>query len=183
MTTLKRTAKLNTNHEITLYFVNELGGFVGGKKKMMKLFFLFGYYDFDSKEIKHNPIFNKEYEFSIYHYGVYNNKIMKDIMYLINNDFIENGYPLKIRAKGKEHNIHNSIIVDDKCADIKDRLDKVIKEFGEKYNGFELEIQTLKMLGLTLGSKSIYKGLTIERAHKLTQVYKTRDSILNFARN
>ena len=175
MTTLKLT-KLHTNHESVLYFINELGDFVGGKKKMMKLFFLLGYYNFDNKAIMHHPIFNENYEFSIYHYGVYNNDIMKDTMYLINNDFIQNGYPLKLQAKGKEYNTHNSIMIDSKNADLKNRIDQVVKEFGKKYNGFELEIRTLKMLGLTLGSKSYYKGRTIAEVHKLKD---QRSSVLD----
>lgn len=154
--------KLTKNQQIILYLTEKLKGSIGGRKKIVKLMFLYEYYDFQNNKIVETPKFNTQNEFYIYHYGVFNSDILIETVELIKRGYIEDGYPLKISNKGKEYNL-----ADVNAKDELDQLGKVISKFGKKYNGFELELVTLAMLGLGLSTKGQYKNKTIKEVKEI----------------
>lgn len=145
--------KLTKNQQMILYLTKKLKGDIGGRKKIVKLMFLFGYYDFQQSCLVPNPKFNRENEFYIYYYGVFNADILIETVELIRNGYIKDGYPLTL---GKQYEIEEF------KPDVQEQLDDVIKKFGREYNGFELELATLAMLGLGLSTKEQYLNKTIK---------------------
>ena len=92
--------KLNKNQKIILYFMQQLGEDIGGRKKIMKLFFLLEYYNFKDDTINPTPKIGNE--FGIYYYGVYNDVVMQDVFDLLKYDYFKGTYPLKLTEKGKK---------------------------------------------------------------------------------
>ena len=160
--------KLSKNQQMILYLTRKLKGDIGGRKKIVKLMFLFEYYDFQKEKIVSTPQFNTENEFYIYYYGVFNADILVETVELIRKDYIKDAYPLALRDKGKQYEIDD--IQSD--SDGKKQLDNVIEKFGRKYNGFELELATLAMLGLGLSTKEQYLNKTIEEVKEIIEEKK-----------
>ena len=143
--------------------MQQLGEDIGGRKKIMKLFFLLEYYNFKDDTINPTPKIGNE--FGIYYYGVYNRVVMQDVFDLLKYNYFKGTYPLKLTEKGTKKDMSN----DPDIQPIKQRIDKIIEKFGRKYEGFELEIKTLAMVGLALHTKEQYMSWTIERVLKETK--------------
>lgn len=147
--------KLNKNQKIILYLMQQLREEIGGRKKIMKLFFLLEHYNFENNTINPTPVIGNE--FGIYYYGVYNDVVMKDIFDLLNRDYFKGTFPLELEPKGQKQDVEN----DTDIKDIKKRIDRVIEKFGRKYGGYDLEVETLKMVGVALHTKEQYMGWSI----------------------
>ncbi len=64
---------------------------------------------------------------------------------------IKDSFPIKLKDEIE-------IKIDEQ---LKKKIDKIISIFGEK-NGYELELKTLEMLGITPGGKEKYFGIDVE---------------------
>ena len=138
--------KKDTTKNIILYVIEKLGQKVEGKKKLMKLMFLIEHYDIETKKLSSNNYIGNN--FYIYHYGVFSLDIMNYVNELIKEGIIKEGFPLKSNEKGRLD------------SEIKERVDKVINKFG-LYSGYELELDTLTMLGIERKEKKLYFGESI----------------------
>jgi uncharacterized protein YwgA len=122
----------------------------------MKIFFILEHIDLEKKGFLSKPFLGNE--FSIYHYGVYSETVMKDIYKLINDKILLDGFPLRLGKDIKENKLNLE-------TRIKNKLDKIIEKFG-KWSGYKLEIETLKILGLDLESKRKFIGFSIKEIIK-----------------
>lgn len=138
--------RLTKSQKVLLYLVKELGRLVEGRKKLMKLLFLMEHYDTEKEKLKKNQFLGNS--FIIYHYGVFSFDVMNDYISL-NNRGIMTEYPIKTDIKTR---------LDEET---KSRIDGIIHKFGNKH-GFELEEETLRMLGLSKESKIKFFGKDVK---------------------
>jgi len=141
----------NQTEKIILYLINKLGDKIEGKKKVMKLMFLVEHYDVNLKKLIRNGLLGNN--FLIYYYGVFSLSIMNCVSGLIQKGIIEEGFPLKSTEK---------IEIEQKD---KEKVDKIIQEFGEK-TGYELEVETLKMIDIEPSDKEKFFGRPIRNLIK-----------------
>ena len=135
--------KKEITKQIILYLINKLDEKIEGKKKLMKLMFLIEQYDFDKKKLTSESRIGNI--FYVYHYGVFSLEVMQCVDELMHEKDIVEGFPLKSKKKGKLE------------TEIKERVDKIIDNFGEK-SGYELENETLKMMKIEPYEKEKYFG-------------------------
>jgi len=140
------------NKKIITYLAQKLGSSLEGKKKIMKLFFILEHIDLDNKELLLEPFVGNK--FSIYHYGVYSESVMKEIYKLVDTGLFTDGFPLVLKKDIAKENVDLEVR-------IKDKLDKIITKYGN-WTGYKLELATLKILGLDLDSKKKYVGLDMK---------------------
>jgi hypothetical protein len=130
--------------QIILYLINKLGDKIEGKKKMMKLMFLIEHYDTTQRKLNPNNLLGNI--FSIYYYGVFSLDIMNYVNELIQKGTIKDGFPLTSNKK-----------VSLEKEEIKNRVEKIIDEFGDK-TGYKLEVETLKMMDIEPSEKKKFFG-------------------------
>lgn len=141
----------NQTEKIILYLINKLGDKIEGKKKLMKLMFLIEHYDVNLKKLIRDGLLGNN--FLIYYYGVFSLSIMDYVNELIQKGIIKEGFPLKSTEK---------IELEQKT---KEKVEKIIQEFGEK-TGYELEIETLKMIDIEPSDKEKFFGKPIKKLIK-----------------
>lgn len=141
----------NQTEKIILYLINKLGDKIEGKKKLMKLMFLIEHYDVESKKLICKGLLGNT--FSIYYYGVFSLDIMNYVSKLIQKGTIKDGFPLKSTEKIELEQ------------QIKERVEKIIQEFGEK-TGYGLEVETLKMINIEPSDKEKFFGKQVEELIK-----------------
>lgn len=141
---------MNDTKKLTIqtivYLINKLGSNREGKKKIMKLMFLLEHFD-----IKQNKLTKQGFlgnSFYIYNYGVFSIGVMDSYNKLIKEGYVKDGFPLTTRkiVKLDEH--------------IRPKVDKIIEKFGNK-TGYNLEVETLRMLGIQPYEKEKYYGQDI----------------------
>lgn len=142
--------KLTKN--IILYLINRLGDKIEGKKKLMKLMFLIEHYDIQKKKLIPGGFLGNT--FYIYRYGVFSTDIMQCFNELVQEKEIKEGFPLKCT---KEIRLENE--------EIKQRIEGVINKF-EKVSGYDLEIETLKMMGIEPYEKERHFGKDVNNLIK-----------------
>jgi len=141
----------NTTEKIIIYLINKLGDKIEGKKKLMKLMFLIEHYDVDSKKLVCNGLLGNT--FSIYYYGVFSLDIMNYVDGLIQKEKIKDGFPLRSTEKIKLE------------PQIKEKVENIIQGFGEK-TGYELEVETLKMMDIEPSDKEKFFGEPVNKLIK-----------------
>ncbi len=134
-----KNKNLTLNQKIIVEIINTLKENFEGRKKLMKLMFLFQHYDFENDCLKEKEILDSE--FIIYHYGVFSFEIMDDYISLVNRGIIKE-HPFSI-VQGLEYDLDQEIT---------QRIISLLERFGGKH-GFELESDTLELLGLDLETK------------------------------
>ena len=139
---------------VILYLVKKLGGQIEGRKKLMKLMFLIEHFDLESKRIvrKKHTLGNR---FFIYYYGVFSFDVMNSYDELFREKIIMDTYPLTIEQK-VETRLEG---------ELKRVIDGIVKEFG-KYSGYNLEVETLGMLGIEPSGKDQYFGKAIDEIRR-----------------
>jgi len=137
----------NITKKIILYLINQLGDKIEGKKKLMKLMFLIEHYDFSKKKLVLEGSLGNT--FRIYYYGVFSLEVMECFNELVHEGHIIDGFPLKSKEKSE---------LEEK--EIKEKVGKVISEFGEDL-GYDLEVKTLKMMGIKPYEKKEYFGKSV----------------------
>ena len=142
-----RYKKLTEN--IIIYLIKKLKDKVEGKKKIMKLMFLIEHYDPEKGKLTKTKSVGNTFE--IYYYGVFSREVMECFDKLVKEDIIGGEFPIKLK-KEVEPELEDAL---------KRKIDKIIEEFGNK-SGFELEIETLNMLGIKPYEKEKYFGLEVE---------------------
>lgn len=143
-----------------LYLLNRLGvqdNNLEGKKKLMKLMFLLEHYNLSSGKL--TPKGTLGNDFHIYHYGVFSTKVMGSFDELVSEGKIKEGFPLAIVKDRSEQDLDK---------DIKKRVDVIVDKFG-KHSGYQLEVETLKMLGIKPHEKSQYFSRSIDKILKQTK--------------
>jgi uncharacterized protein YwgA len=145
--------KLTKSKEVLIHLINklnELGFKIDGRKKIIKLMFLIEHYDPQkhSKLSEHNFIGNK---FIIYRYGVYSFNVRDDYFDLCEEKIITEEPTFTL----KQNDITLSVQPEELL-----RIDRIIDEFGGKTGG-QLEIETLRMLGLNKRIKKKYYGFDV----------------------
>lgn len=140
------------NKKIITYLAQKLGSSLEGKKKIMKLFFILEHLDLDNKKLLPEPFVGNK--FSIYHYGVYSESVMKEIYKLVDTGLFTDGFPLGLKKDITKEDI-------DLEEGIKNKLDKIIIKYGN-WSGYKLELATLKVLGLDLDNKKKYVGFDMK---------------------
>jgi hypothetical protein len=133
---------------VILYIIDKLGGSVEGRKKLMKLMFLIEHWDPVKRELTREGTLKNE--FLIYYYGVFSFEVMENFIRLVQEGKIEDGFPIKLKNKVE-------IKIDE---NLKERVDKVLEQFKNK-SGYELEIETLKMLKIQPFEKGKYFGKSV----------------------
>lgn len=128
---------MKINREIILYIINKLGKTLEGRKKLMKLMFLVEHFDTKSKKLTKNKLIGNT--FIIYHYGVFSFDVMNDYLELNSKGIIEEN-PIRSDTEGEI------------SGDIQERVECILSEFGSKH-GSDLEVETLKMMGLNKDTK------------------------------
>ena len=142
-----------------LYLLSKLGSSIEGKKKLMKLMFLLEHYDLSSGKL--TPKGTLDNDFYIYHFGVFSTKVMSSFGELVDEGKIKEGFPLKMIEDGSELDLDENI---------KNRVDTIVEKFG-KHSVYQLEVETLEMLGFKPHEKGQYFGQDIA-----TILRKTRAS-------
>jgi len=133
---------------VILYIIDKLGGSIEGRKKLMKLMFLIEHWDPVKGLTREGPLKN---EFIIYYYGVFSFEVMENFIKLVQEGKIEDGFPIKLK---------NKIEIKINDEKLKEKVDKVLEQFKNK-SGYELEIETLKMLKIQPFEKNKYFGKSI----------------------
>ena len=130
--------------KIILFLVKKLGRNIEGRKKLMKLMFLIDHYDVELGKIKKSSLLGNEY--FIYYYGVFSFDVMTSYNELVKEGKIRDSFP-----------ITTNVEVVELPEEIRKKVEKIIQKFGH-LSGYELEIQTLKLLGIQPHEKEKYFG-------------------------
>ena len=130
--------------KIILFLVKKLGRNIEGRKKLMKLMFLIDHYDVELGKIKKSSLLGNEY--FIYYYGVFSFDVMTSYNELVKEGKIRDSFP-----------ITTNVEVVKLPEEIREKVEKIIQKFGH-LSGYELEIRTLKLLGIQPYEKERYFG-------------------------
>jgi len=133
--------------EVLLYLLSRLGR-CEGRKKLMKLMFLVEHFDPGLGRLVRKSLLGDS--FLIYHYGVFSFEVMNCYNELVKEGKIREG-PLGLESDLK-------VELQEK---LRERVDGVIERFGN-LTGYELEVRTLKMLGIEPSEKDRYFGRPVE---------------------
>jgi len=151
--------------DVVKYLLYVNGGKVEGIKKLVKLLFLIQYercmpkVPVRSKCIKKymhggKPITRTE--FYIWSYGPFTNKIYD----VLDELYIEENGPTVVIGLPEDVNVNE--IERSLPDEVKKRIDEVVKKYGKK-KGYELEVETLKILDLKESpKKDYYKGYDVD---------------------
>lgn len=131
--------------DVLFYLISKLGDNSEGRKKVMKMMFLVDHFDLKKQSLVKTPLL--EEDFIIYHYGVFSFDVMNNFLELSNEGKIEGDFPIKVNP---QENL-------DFESPIKEKVDSIVEIFG-KDKGKDLELNTLKMLGLDLETKRKHFG-------------------------
>ena len=145
---------LSKKEKVIVYLLKKLGGEVAGRKKLMKLMFLVEHYD------PYIPTLTKkgmlDNTFIIYDYGVFSFEVMRDY-----TDLIKKNLLIERRVSQTENRIcinrSKQTPTTDLDETITSRVDKIALDFGAR-RPRELEISTLKVLGISEKNKAKYFG-------------------------
>ncbi len=138
--------KLTEGQEIMIMIIENLRESTEGRKKLMKLMFLLQHYDLENDKLVKEGFLDNE--FIIYRYGVFSFDVMNDYIELVNEKII---FERPMRIVDREFKLEESTL---------NRIICILERFGQKH-GFELEKDTLKMLGLDLDTKKKYFGESV----------------------
>ncbi len=142
---IKNRERLTQN--VILYLIKKLKDKTEGRKKVMKLMFLIEHYNLKSGKIEKKSLLGNKY--LIYYYGVFSFEVMKSYNKLLKDGKIKEGlYPVASV---------NEVRLPEK---IKEKINKIIHIFGNKH-GYELEVLTLKKMGIEPYEKSRFFGKSI----------------------
>lgn len=132
---------------VILYMIKKLGERTEGRKKLMKLMFLVDHYDPESGKIEKKSFLGNEY--LIYYYGVFSFDVMKSYNELVREGKVKER--IQITTPVKEIKLPERV---------KKKVDIIIQLFGKK-RGYELEVFTLRKLGIEPYEKEKFFGRTI----------------------
>ena len=142
--------RFNKTQRALIYVIDKLKESLEGRKKLMKLMFLIEHYDINRSILTKVPMLNND--FIIYHYGVFSFDVMNDYISLYNRKIIKE-YPIKSEI---DVSIDNNL---------RTKIDLIISKFGQKH-GFQLEEETLEMMGLTKETKIDFFGKSVKELIK-----------------
>jgi len=137
-----------SNKNVLFYLISKLGSNSEGRKKIMKMMFLINHFDVSKNSLVKTP-FLKE-DFIIYHYGVFSFEVMDNFLELSNEEKIKGDFPINIKSPD----------VPNLLTPIREKVDFIIEKFGNE-NGKNLELSTLKMLGLNIETKRKHFGESV----------------------
>ena len=145
---------LSKKEKVIVYLLKRLGGEVAGRKKLMKLMFLVEHYDpYKPTLIKKGLLDNT---FIIYDYGVFSFEVMRDY-----TELIRRGLLIEQRMSQTENRIcinrSKQIPATGLDETVTSRVDKIALDYGD-WRPRELEISTLKALGISEENKAKYFG-------------------------
>lgn len=142
-------SKDNLNESLILYLIKQLGTKSEGKKKLMKLMFLLDHYDITTKKLSSSSKIGNNFE--IFYYGVFSTEVMGTISRLISENKVIDGYPLRLKKEVQTD-------IDKKTLE---RADYILEKFGN-LTGYQLEVGTLKLLGIKPTEKRNYFGRSVK---------------------
>ena len=157
MDQLLMSKDVDTTKNVILYMLGKMWLFAEGKKKLMKLMFLLEYYNISSGKLSTKQFLGND--FYVYNYGVFSKDIMRSISTLIDQGKIQDGFPL-INIDSSKSSLEKRV---------KDKVDAILDKFG-KFSGYQLEVSTLKMLGIEPHEKKKYFGQDIPQILNQTKV-------------
>ena len=131
--------------DVILYFLRRVGGQVDGKKKLMKLMFLVEHFDPERRVLVEKPRLGNQ--FLIYYYGVFSFEVAECYEELVREGRVA-GWPPTVTSQEGEAALDEGL---------KRVVDRVVEEFGG-LTGYELEVETLKMLGIEPYEKDMFFG-------------------------
>lgn len=149
--------------EVLLYLPSRLGQ-CEGRKKLMKLMFLVEHFDPGLGRLVRKSLLGDS--FLIYHYGVFSFEVMNCYNELVKEGKIREG-PGGLESSpvcrgislGSPEKRGGSDLKLELGEKLRERVDGVIERFGN-LTGYELEVQTLKTLGIS--EKDRYFGRPVE---------------------
>jgi len=150
----RRNKKEEITKKVLLYLIHKLESEqkIEGRKKIMKLMFLIEHYDLKTKKLEEKSLLGNKY--FIYNYGVFSVDVMRAYEELVKEGLIIEKiigvYPIIGVRKDK-------VMYEDLDEDLKRKVDDIVREFGGK-SSYELEILTLKMLGIEPFEKEEFFG-------------------------
>lgn len=137
-----------SNKDVLLYLISKLDSRSEGRKKIMKMMFLVNHFDISKNCLVKTP-FLKE-DFIIYHYGVFSFEVMDNFLDLSNENKIKGDIPVQLKIS----EVPTIPLI------IQKKVDLIVEKFGDK-KGKDLELDTLKMLGLSLETKRKHFGESV----------------------
>jgi len=140
--------ELTQSQKIMIMIIENLKETTEGRKKLMKLMFLLQHYDLEKNKLVEKGFLDNE--FIIYRYGVFSFDVMNDYIDLVNEKII---FERPMRTVDRRFELDEKTI---------NRIISILERFGQKH-GFELEKDTLEMLGLNLETKENFIGEPITK--------------------
>jgi len=150
----RQNKKEEITKKVLLYLIHKLESEqkIEGRKKIMKLMFLIEHYNLKTKKLEERSLLGNRY--FIYNYGVFSVDVMRAYEELVKDGLIIEKimgvYPIIEVRKDK-------VMYEDLDEDLKRKVDDIVREFGGK-SSYELEILTLKMLGIEPFEKEEFFG-------------------------
>ncbi len=138
---------------VILYLLRRLSGQVDGKKKLMKLMFLVEHFDPERRVLVEKPRLGNQ--FLIYYYGVFSFEVAECYEELVGEGRVA-GWPPTVTGQEGEAALDEGL---------KRVVDRVVEEFGG-LTGYELEVETLKMLGIEPYEKDRFFGKEVREIIK-----------------
>jgi len=136
--------------DVLVYLVRKLGSKSEGRKKLMKLAFLVEHLDVRSGRLRREPRLGDV--FFIYYYGVFSFDVMREYENLVREGVLVDGYPVKLGCE-VETRLEEGLKRD---------VDEILEHYGDR-SGYELELETLRMLGIEPHEKDLYFGKRVDK--------------------
>jgi len=152
---------------VILYLIGKLGSKIEGRKKLMKLMFLIEHFDLESGRIVRKHTLGNR--FFIYYYGVFSFDVMNSYEELIREGKIgerclltSDRSVMLSPALPSENHRRVEIRLDEELRRV---VDGIIEKFGD-CTGYDLEVKTLRMLGIEPFEKDQYFGKEVDEVLK-----------------